>query len=175
MGKTKYYKQLIKTANKKNKSEMEVYNSVSSTIDEILKSELTTDKTIILRSLIAYFDGKSSNSWFTSIMQIAYALLIGSSTILASLSSVNEDYSCVVAFLLLITAFVVLTVACKNSDFERKMVLCVLNNKLVENINEKSIESNSVIEPVESTLESKENKDLRKKKKKKKKKKMKKH
>lgn len=108
MGKCKNYNNLVKAAKKWNKSEMEVYNSVSDTVNKILESNPSEDKTITLKSLIAYFEGKSSNSWFTSIMQIAYAVLIGASAIMVSLDLVNEYDAFMVALLLLIAALVIL-------------------------------------------------------------------
>lgn len=129
MGNTSYYKMLTKAAKRKNKSEWEVYKNISTCIDDILEQEPDVDEKSMLKALIAYFEGKSSHSWFTAIMSIAYALIIGAVCLLPSLKMGTKSLTVVEVALIVCTIIVVLC-AHFNLDFENKIVVCVLNDKL---------------------------------------------
>ena len=89
----------------------------------------------MLKSLIAYFEGRSENAWCFTIVQIVYALFIGAVGIVAPL--LNEDRIMVILFagVLYVSALIIGRFANNNPDFEKKMVICVLNDKLEEYMN----------------------------------------
>ena len=87
MKEPEHYRKLISAAKKGNKSELEIYNNVSKSIDEILNKETEQDKCLMLKALIAYTEGKSVHSWFMSIMPIAYALIIGATSLIPTIDA----------------------------------------------------------------------------------------
>ena len=127
----KYYDKLIMAADKKDKSEVEVYQKVSNCVNEILDSETTRDNYLVIKALIAYFEGKSSKSWFMSVISIAYALMIGGASLLSSTDIANR-YLIMIVIVILACADLIIIVAVSGYDFEKKIVLCVLNDKLDE-------------------------------------------
>lgn len=129
MKELEYYRKLTSAAKKTNKRELEVYKSVSKSIDEILNRETEQDKCLVLKALIAYIEGKSVHSWFTAIIPISYALLIGA----VSLTPNVDPLDIIGIIMMLLFCAVVLTiVAVFNLDFERKVVVCVLKDRLNE-------------------------------------------
>lgn len=131
MKEPEHYRKLISSTKKGNKSELEIYNNVSKSIDEILNKETEQDKCLVLKALIAYIEGKSVHSWFMSIMPIAYALIIGATSLIPTIDALKADTRAII-ILLLGCAFVVTILAVCGLDFERKVVVCVLNDKLKE-------------------------------------------
>lgn len=85
MRKCDYYRKLTKVAKKKCKNELERYKNVMKEIDNILNNDAEPDKRVVVKSIIAYFDGRSSNSWSVPIMSISYSILIGMVAIMPSL------------------------------------------------------------------------------------------
>lgn len=132
MKEPEHYRKLISSTKKGNKSELEIYNNVSKSIDEILNKETEQDKCLVLKALIAYIEGKSVHSWFMSIMPIAYALIIGATSLIPTIDALKADTRAIIILLLLGCAFVVTILAVCGLDFERKVVVCVLNDKLKE-------------------------------------------
>lgn len=144
----KYFKKLTNAANRKNKNELQVYKEVSECIDNILQEDEENDKCLILRALIAYFEGKSVYSWFISIISIAYTLIMGVITIICSMKAFSNEDLRGLAYGMLILAVIIVIVATCNFDFEKKFIICVLNDKLIEyaKIHEKEgIEGNDVM------------------------------
>lgn len=129
MKELEYYRKLTSAAKKTNKRELEVYKSVSKSIDEILNRETEQDKCLVLKALIAYIEGKSVHSWFTAIIPISYALLIGAVSL-----TPNVDPLDIIGMImmLLFCAVVLAIVAVFNLDFERKVIVCVLKDRLNE-------------------------------------------
>lgn len=165
-----YYKKLTKAAKKKGKSELKVYQDVSKCVDDILVKESETDKHLIIRALIAYVEGKSSYSWFTAIMPIAYALIIGVACLLPDIGVEKDDLRRL-ALKMLVFALLVVMVAIFNLDFEKKMILCVLNDKLDELGTESKLDINvaGVMMHDKKTKDKKKQKEKKKNKKKSKK------
>lgn len=126
MKEPEHYRKLISAAKKGNKSELEIYINVSKSIDEILNKETEQDKCLVLKALIAYIEGKSVHSWFTAIIPISYALIIGVVSLIPNVKAVD------IIIMFLFCAAVLAIVAFFNLDFERKVVVCVLNDKLNE-------------------------------------------
>lgn len=129
MGDPEYYKKLVKAAKSKNKSELEIYRNISKNVDEILVNDLEQDKSLLLKSLITYFEGEAAVSLRISILQIAYAMVIGVISIAPGSSQLGKAIminSMVVVCIILMVA----SKYCKENNV--KMVLCVLNDKLSE-------------------------------------------
>lgn len=141
MKKDHLYYDLIKSANLKNKTECEVYDSVSQCIDNITKNMSVMEKRKELMTLIAYFEGKSSRTFYFSITSLVYAIVMGVIGLLPSVKVGAKDIRFLL-ILLLIAAFVGILWAFNSCDFERKFVLCVLNYKLSDLDKEKQIKSN---------------------------------
>ena len=129
MKELEYYRKLTSAAKKTNKSELEVYKSVSKSIDEILNRETEQDKCLVLKALIAYVEGKSVHSWFTAIIPISYALIIGAVSLMPDVK-VADIIGIIIMFLFCAAALAI--VAVFNLDFERKVVVCVLKDRLNE-------------------------------------------
>ena len=129
MKEPEHYRKLISAAKKGNKSELEIYINVSKSIDEILNKETEQDKCLVLKALIAYIEGKSVHSWFTAIIPISYALIIGGVSLIPNVKAVDIT-GIIIMFLFCAAVFAI--VAFFNLDFERKVVVCVLNDKLNE-------------------------------------------
>lgn len=129
MKELEYYRKLTSAAKKTNKRELEVYKSVSKSIDEILNRETEQDKCLVLKALIAYIEGKSVHSWFTAIIPISYALLIGAVSLTPNVDPLDIIG---IIMMLLFCAVVLAIVAVFNLDFERKVVVCVLKDRLNE-------------------------------------------
>lgn len=129
MKEPEYYRKLTSAAKKTNKRELEVYKSVSKSIDEILNRETEQDKCLVLKALIAYIEGKSVHSWFTAIIPISYALLIGAVSLTPNVDPLDIIG---IIMMLLFCAVVLAIVAVFNLDFERKVIVCVLKDRLNE-------------------------------------------
>ncbi len=129
MKELEYYRKLTSAAKKTNKRELEVYKSVSKSIDEILNRETEQDKCLVLKALIAYIEGKSVHSWFTAIIPISYALMIGAVSLTPNVDPLDIIG---IKMMLLFCAVVLAIVAVFNLDFERKVVVCVLKDRLNE-------------------------------------------
>ena len=129
MKELEYYRKLTSAAKKTNKSELEVYKSVSKSIDEILNRETEQDKCLVLKALIAYVEGKSVHSWFTAIIPISYALIIGAVSLMPDVK-VADIIGIIIMVLFCAAALAI--VAVFNLDFERKVVVCVLKDRLNE-------------------------------------------
>lgn len=129
MKELEYYRKLTSAAKKTNKRELEVYKSVSKSIDEILNRETEQDKCLVLKALIAYIEGKSVHSWFTAIIPISYALLIGAVSLTPNVDPLDIIG---IIMMLLFCAVVLAIVAVFNLDFERKVIVCVLKDRLNE-------------------------------------------
>lgn len=135
MENTKYYRKLRRAAVRKNKSEVEVYRCVSDCVNSILKDAEEKDKIMLLKSLIAYFEGMSENAWCFTIVQIVYALIIGAVGIVVPLLKEDKIMVILLAGALYVPALIIGRFANNNPDFEKKMVICVLNDKLEEYMN----------------------------------------
>ena len=131
MKEPEHYRKLISAAKKGNKSELEIYINVSKSIDEILNKETEQDNCLVLKALITYIEGKSVHSWFMSIMPIAYALIIGATSLIPTIDALKIVTRAII-IILLCCATVVTIVAVCNFDFERKVVVRILNDKLNE-------------------------------------------
>ena len=83
----------------------------------------------MLKALIAYIEGKSVHSWFTAIIPISYALLIGAVSLTPNVDPLDIIG---IIMMLLFCAVVLAIVAVFNLDFERKVVVCVLKDRLNE-------------------------------------------
>ena len=129
MKELEYYRKLTSAAKKTNKRELEVYKSVSKSIDEILNRETEQDKCLVLKALIAYIEGKSVHSWFTAIIPLSYALLIGAVSLTPNVDPLDIIG---IIMMLLFCAVVLAIVAVFNLDFERKVIVCVLKDRLNE-------------------------------------------
>lgn len=164
MGKTVYYDKLIKAANKKGKSELEVYESVNNCVNDILKDQ--EDKCLMLRTLLAYVEGKTSNSWYVAMMAIAYTLIVGATSLMPS-AGIDSEKMLIMVVALVVCAWVAAIVAWFNSDFEKKMVICVLNDKLEECAAESEVDVNVTAIMVEDKKDKKKKSKGKKKNKKK--------
>lgn len=131
MKEPEHYRKLISAAKKGNKSELEIYNNVSKSIDEILNKETEQDKCLMLKALIAYTEGKSVHSWFMSIIPIAYALIIGTTSLIPTIDALKTDIRAIIILLLCCATAVTIVAVC-DFDFERKVVVCVLKDRLNE-------------------------------------------
>lgn len=83
----------------------------------------------MLKALIAYVEGKSVHSWFTAIIPISYALIIGAVSLMPDVK-VADIIGIIIMFLFCAAALAI--VAVFNLDFERKVVVCVLKDRLNE-------------------------------------------
>ena len=156
MKELEYYRKLTSAAKKTNKRELEVYKSVSKSIDEILNRETEQDKCLVLKALIAYIEGKSVHSWFTAIIPISYALIIGAVSLIPNVKAV-DIIGIIIMFLF--CAAVLAIVAFFNLDFERKVVVCVLNDKLNEFESKSKFDINiAVVETQDKKLNGKKKK-----------------
>lgn len=138
-----YYKKLNDAAKRKNKNELEVYQCVSKKVDDILQEDSEQDKAILIKALIAYFEARLTYSWYTAIIPVAYALVICAVSLMPYLDIAVDDLRKMTVTLLVCTV-VVIIVAYFNLDFEKKMVICVLNDKLQEYSKVKEAVSNTV-------------------------------
>lgn len=156
MKELEYYRKLTSAAKKGNKSELEIYINVSKSIDEILNKETEQDKCLVLKALIAYIEGKSVHSWFTAIIPISYALIIGAVSLIPNVKAV-DIIGIIIMFLF--CAAVLAIVAFFNLDFERKVVVCVLNDKLNEFESKSKFDINiAVVETQDKKLNGKKKK-----------------
>lgn len=156
MKEPEHYRKLISAAKKGNKSELEIYINVSKSIDEILNKETEQDKCLVLKALIAYIEGKSVHSWFTAIIPISYALIIGVVSLIPNVKAV-DIIGIIIMFLF--CAAVLAIVAFFNLDFERKVVVCVLNDKLNEFESKSKFDINiAVVETQDKKLNGKKKK-----------------
>lgn len=169
MGKTVYYDKLIEAGRKKGKSELEVYQCVDNCVNDILEKELAQNKRTALKALLAYFEGETANERYIARMQISYALLIASGSILASVDSENVyvklQVALQVAILFLVVSMLIALIANYNHDFPKRMVICVLNDKLEEYTTEPEVGVNVTTIMVEDKKKKPKGKKKHKKKK----------
>lgn len=131
MRKCDYYRKLTKAAKKKCKNELERYKNVMKEIDNILNNDEEPDKCVVVKSITAYFCGRSSNSWFVPIMSISYSILIGVVAIMPSLG-IDKNMCTFMAIFLSAVAIGMAISSFFVQDFEISFVIRVLQDKLDE-------------------------------------------
>lgn len=138
---TENYKKLINAADRKDKTELQVYQNIDNCIEEVLEAEAYGDKISLIKSLIAYSEARVTSSFYIGLSQITYALLIGAVAILPSLYECVTDSDrgyevffvlCLVVSVLVLAAMFVWHGTKYDTDFKRTIIIKVLNDKLDE-------------------------------------------
>lgn len=128
----KYYDKLVKETKIYKKTELEIYRNISMNVDEILANDSEQDKMMLLKSLITYGEGRLDNSWYIGIMQIIFAVLMCAICIIPNIPKIDDDDMYKLVIVLIICCGILLLDRKNNPYIGRKMVLCVLYDKLNE-------------------------------------------
>lgn len=123
-----YYKKLINAANPKNKSELEVYGCISKALDEILIQDLEENKILLLKSLIAYFEGEGTTTIRLSYIAISFTLVVSA----INIAVLNRMETIFPAIIMIVVGIYMYVGAKKCKENQGKMVLCVLYDKLAK-------------------------------------------